>query len=103
MVRVNIIERYWYDNDENQKLSEDGVRKFHTITQTPHIFDNENDFLDYVNSEGLEDNGSWYEWPDISHIIDYHPAEYLEKSVHIIEDDKWHLYKHGKTEYDIVY
>jgi hypothetical protein len=103
MIRVNIIDSYWYNDDENDKLSEDGMRKFHTIIQTPEIFENEEDFQKYINDEGLCDNGSWYEYPDISQIIDYGTGEYLEKSVHIIEEDKWHLFSEGKVEHDVVY
>jgi len=103
MIRVNVIDRYWFWDDENDELMSEGMRKYHTVQQTPMVFDTEEDFQEFISYEDVEYNGSWYEYPDGSICIDYYQGEYLEKSVHIIEEDKWHLFKNGEVEYDKVY
>jgi len=103
MIKVNIIDSYWYNDDENDILSEDGQRKFHIITQTPEIFETEKEFHDFIEGEGLELLDNWYSYPDGSICIDYYQGEYLEKSAHVIEDDKWHLFKEPKVEYDVIH
>lgn len=103
MIRVNVVDCYWFNDDENDILSEDGMRKFHTIWQTPMIFDTQQDFDDFIEDEGLEYLDSWYSYPDGSICVDYYQGEYLEKSVHVIEDDMWHLFENPEVEYDVVH
>ena len=102
-IKVSVVDSYWFDDDENAELSEDGMRKFHTITQTPMTFDSMEDFKLFLEDEGLEDNGDWYDYPDSSQIIDYYTGERLEKSAHIIEEDMWHLFEEGTVEYEVVH
>lgn len=103
MIKVNVVDSYWFNDDENDVLSEDGMRKFHTIWQTPMIFDTQQDFDDFIEYEGLEYLDSWYSYPDGSVCVDYYQGEYLEKSVHVIEDHMWHLFEEGTVEYDVVH